>query len=101
MVDTERTTAVRINGLVYHVRSNDPEHVTRLAQYVDERMRRLSTDTPTVDSLKIAVLTALHISDDLFSARRELEAMEQRSGELVEMLEPFRSPDNTDSSNMG
>lgn len=36
-----------------------------LAAEVDRRMREISSQTRTVDSLKIAILTALHLVEEL------------------------------------
>ncbi|HSR54373.1 MAG TPA: cell division protein ZapA [Acidobacteriota bacterium] len=71
-------TAVKIYGQTYHVRSGDPEHVRRLAHLVDEQMKEVSRQTPTVDSLKVAVLAALNLADRQLSARREVESLREQ-----------------------
>jgi cell division protein ZapA len=43
----------------------DREHVIELAAEVDRRMREISSQTTTVDSLKIAILAALHLVEEL------------------------------------
>ena len=43
----------------------DRQHVMELAAEVDRRMREISTQTQTVDSLKIAILAALHLVEEL------------------------------------
>ncbi len=45
------------------------EYVARLATYVDEKMRAAADSTPTGDSLRLAVLTALNVADELFRCR--------------------------------
>ncbi|SRR5579871_1694547 len=73
---------VEIHGQRYPIRSGlDPEYVARLAHYVDEKMRVASDSTPTGDSLRLAVLTALNIADELFRCR---DATHARTGELAE-----------------
>jgi len=73
---------VEIHGQRYPIRSSlEPEYVARLAQYVDEKMRAASDSTPTGDSLRLAVLAALNIADELFRCR---DANRARSGELAE-----------------
>ena len=42
---------------------------TRLAAYVDEKMRAAAESTPSGDSLRLAVLAALNIADELFRCR--------------------------------
>ncbi|HSR66514.1 MAG TPA: cell division protein ZapA [Acidobacteriota bacterium] len=73
-------TAVKIYGQTYHVRSDDPDHVRRLAQVLDERMKEVSRQTPTVDSLKVAVLAALNIVDGHLSLQRQLESLRRHVG---------------------
>ena len=43
--------------------------VRKLAEFVDERMRQIAAAASTPDSLKIAILTALHFAQEI----RELE----------------------------
>jgi cell division protein ZapA len=73
---------VEIHGQKYPIRSTlDQEYVTRLAAYVDEKMRAAADSTPTSDSLRLAVLAALNLADELFRCR---DAMRARSGEIAE-----------------
>ena len=82
MSDSGRVVSVQINGQRYPIRSAlDQEYVARLAAYVDERIRVAADASPSGDSLRLAVLAALNIADELFRCR---EAGRQRSGELTE-----------------
>jgi cell division protein ZapA len=47
----------------------DEEYLKKLAAYVDEKMRVVGESTRTVDSLKVAVLAALNIADEMFTLR--------------------------------
>lgn len=91
---SDAVTAVKIYGQTYHVRSDDPEHVRRLARLVDEQMKEVSRQTPTVDSLKVAVLAALNLADRHLSARGELESLreqiEQESERITGRLKSAR-----------
>jgi len=49
----------------------EPEYVTELARIVDERMREIARASGTVDSVRVAVLAALAIADELESLRQE------------------------------
>ena len=74
--------SVEIHGQRYPIRSTlDEAYVARLASYVDEKMRAAADSTPTGDSLRLAVLTALNIADELFRCR---DASHTRDGELAE-----------------
>jgi cell division protein ZapA len=87
-----RIVPVEIHGQRYPVRSGlEPEYVARLALYVDQKMRAAADSTPTGDSLRLAVLAALNIADELFRCReinlaRDGELAE-RAGELERLLD--------------
>ena len=82
MPDEGRVVPVHIAGQRYPIRSSlDPEYVTRLALYVDEKMRAAADSTPTGDSLRLAVLAALNVADELFRCR---DANRERDGQLAE-----------------
>ena len=73
--------SVEIHGQRYPIRSTlDPEYVARLASYVDDKMRAAADSTPTGDSLRLAVLAALNIADELFRCREGTRAAQRRAG---------------------
>ena len=77
-----RVLAVEIHGQRYPIRSSlDPEYVARLATYVDEKMRAAADTSPSGDSMRLAVIAALNVADELFRCR---DASRARSGELAE-----------------
>lgn len=85
MADQGRVIPVEIQGQRYPIRSTlDADYVRRLASYVDERMRAASDSTPSGDSLRLAVLAALNIADELFRCR---DANRTRDGHWVERAE--------------
>ncbi len=91
MPDT-RVVHVEIHGQRYPVRSSlDHAYVAELAAYVDEKMRLAMRECPQGDSLKIAVLAALNIADELFRARDDMQSghdsLTVRAGELERMLD--------------
>lgn len=74
-----RVIHVEIHGQQYAVRSDlDPAYITQLATYFDEKMRLASTEIQTADSLRIAVIAALNVADELFRARAEGHGLEGR-----------------------
>ncbi len=71
MSKTVTTAEVEIFGAVYPVRSDkDPERLQEVAGLVDRRMREIAQQVNTVDTAKIAILTALNLSDELFQCRQ-------------------------------
>jgi cell division protein ZapA len=59
-------------------------YVQKLAGFVDNKMRDVAEATHTVDSLKVAVLSALAIADELHSLRNDRETLD---GTLREQAE--------------
>jgi cell division protein ZapA len=59
---------VEIYDQVYHLSGDDPDHVRELAARVDAKMRAVSAHGRTVDSLRVAVLAALNLADELTQA---------------------------------
>src|SRR5437660_12090466 len=86
------TIRVEIYNQTYSIRSDgDTEYIIQLAEFVDRRMREISSGTLTVDSLKVAILAALHVADELHRLKRLHEQADQqlasRSAECAEMLD--------------
>lgn len=82
MPESGRVIPVDINGQRYPIRTGlDPEYVARLAAYVDGKMRVAADSTPTGDAVRLAVLVALNIADELFRCRDSSSA---QSGEIAE-----------------
>ena len=53
------TIRVEIYNQTYNIRSDgDTEYIIQLAEFVDSRMREISSGTLTVESLKVAILAA-------------------------------------------
>jgi cell division protein ZapA len=89
---TTPTIRVEIYNQTYNIRSDgDTEYIIQLAEFVDGRMREISSGTLTVDSLKVAILAALHIADELHRLKHIHEQADAqlatRSAECAEMLD--------------
>jgi cell division protein ZapA len=86
------TIRVEIYNQTYNIRSDgDTEYIIQLAEFVDSRMREISSGTLTVDSLKVAILAALHIADELHRLKNMHEQADAqlaaRSAECADMLD--------------
>src|SRR5580692_9532904 len=68
-----QSVSVDIYDQIYHLRGTDPAYIERLAAIVDAKMRAVSAHGNTVDSLRVAVLAALNIADELCTARQRHE----------------------------
>ncbi len=49
---------VEIFDQVYNLRGSDADYILKLAEYVDSKMRAVSEQTATVDSVRLAVLAS-------------------------------------------
>ena len=77
-----KSVSVEILGQRYPIRAAlDPEYIRRLAAYVDGKIRAASDSAPSSDPVRLAVLAALNIADELF---RHLEASSARDGSVAE-----------------
>ena len=77
----EQTIKVEIYNQTYSIRSDgDNEYIQDLALYVDSKMREITSGTMTVDSLKVAILAALHIADEYYQLKH---AQAQSDGQLA------------------
>ena len=66
---------VDIYDQIYQLRGTDPAHIEHLAAAVDAKMRAVSAHGATVDSLRVAVLAALNIADELMTLRARYDAL--------------------------
>ena len=64
---TEYVT-VEIYDQTYHLSGYDARHIRELAARVDSKMRAVAAQGRTVDSLRVAVLAALNLADELSQA---------------------------------
>ena len=78
--------SVEIYDQVYHLRGTNPGHIERLAALVDSKMRAVASQGTTVDSLRVAVLAALNIADELTAARARYDALAGSTGQSQETL---------------
>jgi len=89
---------VEIYDQVYQLRGTDPAYIEKLAGIVDAKMRAVSAHGATVDSLRVAVLAALNITDELVALRARFDTLNSslnqaqsstrtRAGSLMGMLD--------------
>ena len=65
MAENDNAITVEIYDQTYRLHGNDREYVERLAATVDAKMRAVAAQGRTVDSLRVAVLAALNLADEL------------------------------------
>ena len=83
---------IEIYDQIYSVNSGQSdEYLRELAAYVDGKMREVAEATRMADSLKVAVLAALNIADEMFTLRERQKEVEgplrKRVEKCVNMVE--------------
>ncbi len=86
-----------IYGVDYTIAGDaSEEYIRSITVYVDNRMRELSKVFPNASPLKLAVLTAINITDELFQMKEtpvsqsnpELEtAYKEKAQKLISMID--------------
>ncbi|MBZ5547131.1 MAG: cell division protein ZapA [Acidobacteriia bacterium] len=82
---------VEIFDQVYNLRGSDADYILKLAEYVDGKMRAVSEQTATVDSVRLAVLAALNIADEYHLLKRQMATpkpeLQERAHQLASALD--------------
>jgi cell division protein ZapA len=86
------TVKIEIYDQFYNVQADgDEAYLKELAAFVDGKMRDIAESTHMVDSLRVAVLAALNIADELYTLRKrqaELEGpLKKRVERCVSLVE--------------
>jgi cell division protein ZapA len=70
MAANNAPTPVTIYGKTYHLRGDgDTAYLHELAHEVDRRMREVAETTGTADTLALAILAALNLTDECLQAQ--------------------------------
>lgn len=87
MARDNNLTEVEIYGQTYKIKgSGGKEYIQQLAEYVDKEMKEISDITDTIDSLKVAILAAINITDEYLKTKKELQRTERVISEKIEKL---------------
>lgn len=71
-MSARQSITVHIRGRDFRVRTDgDEESLQRVAGYLDETMEKIERRTGTVDSLDVALLTALNLAREVVELRDE------------------------------
>ena len=83
----ENTVIVKIFGEEYPITSaGDPEHIRRVADFVDSRMREVALISRSKAKEKVAILTALSIASELVEKRDLLRHIESDHDNCVDSM---------------
>ncbi|TNF52361.1 cell division protein ZapA [bacterium] len=85
-----QSVEVQILGQSYSVKTDqDAEHIKKIAQYVDGKLREIYSTAPNVNQTKASIMVALGIADELFKIRIEQESLDKMIEEKTKMLSSF------------
>ncbi len=91
MPENTKTVRIEVFGNEYNIRGQaDPEYITRVAAYVDQKMREVNERLALPSISQVAILASLNIADELFrerdERRRAAQEVRDRAGHLEELL---------------
>jgi cell division protein ZapA len=93
-MEEPKTSGIRVNifGTEYPIKGDtDPAYIREVADYVDQKMRSIAKNVPMQSSLKVAILAALNIADELFKARADKDKiraeLENRVDEIIDSID--------------
>ena len=84
---------ITIFGQEYSVKAPaDPTYIKKIAEYVDTKMREVQSGfSSTQSSNRIAILSAMNITDELFNARKKGDSddieIEEKITSLIELID--------------
>jgi len=93
MSDEGNQVQISIFGQEYSVRAPaDPDYIKKIGEYLDGKMREVQAGfSTTQSSTRIAILAAMNITDELFSARQNLDSdqtdVDQKISSLIELID--------------
>ena len=93
MNDEGNQVQISIFGQEYSVRAPaDPDYIKKIGEYLDDKMREVQAGfSTTQSSTRIAILAAMNITDELFSARQNLDSdqtdIDQKISSLIELID--------------
>ena len=93
MPEDNNTVQISIYGQEYSVKAPaDAEYIKKVAAYLDEKMIEVQSGfSTTQSSTRIAILAAMNITDELFTARREQDSgnveIDEKISTLIEFID--------------
>ncbi len=75
LTQTNGSVRVEIFDQAYNLRGSDADYILKLAEYVDSKMRAVSAQASTIDTMRLAVLAALNIADEYHVLKRKYDSI--------------------------
>lgn len=89
---------IRVKG------EEDEQYISHLTSYIDQKMREVAVKSKTADRLKVAVLAALNITDELFLNQKKFDSLVEVIGHMeneIESLEAYLLKDENTYKTIG
>tara|TARA_B100000519_G_scaffold149007_1_gene129829 strand:+ start:201 stop:491 length:291 start_codon:yes stop_codon:yes gene_type:complete len=93
MAEESNQVQISIFGQEYSVKAPaDPDYIKKIAEYLDGKMREVQSGfSTTQSSTRIAILAAMNITDEYFTARQSDEygssEAEEKISSLIELID--------------
>lgn len=86
------SVTVNILGAEYPIKGDaDPEYIREVARYVDDKMKEVTSNTSVSSITKVAILTALNLTDELFRERAKnqtlISEIDEKAIRLIKLLD--------------
>ena len=75
----------------------DEKYINHLTSYLDQKMREVAVKSKSADTVKIAVLAALNITDEFFLCQKKMDKLNEVIGHMeseIEGLEEYLIKDD-------
>ena len=97
MSSDKNSVKVSIYGMEFSVRGgSDPDYTMKVARYVNEKMVEVEKSMQSKSTMRVAILAAMNVADELFQCKEELnnfkEDIGERSQRLMEKVTSRLSP---------
>ena len=91
----DKIIEIEIYNQKYKIRvkgEEDEKYISHLTSYIDQKMREVAVKSKTAYRLKVAVLAALNIADELFLSQKKFDSLVEVIGHMeneIESLEAY------------
>jgi cell division protein ZapA len=103
----DKIIEIEIYNQKYKIRvkgEEDEQYISHLTSYIDQKMREVAVKSKTADRLKVAVLAALNIADELFLNQKKFDSLVEVIGHMeneIESLEAYLLKDENTYKTIG
>ncbi len=102
----DKILEIEIYGQNYKIRvkgEEDEEYIGHLTSLVDQKMHEVAVKSKSADAVKVAVLAALNIADELLVNQKKLDQLREAIGHMeteIESLEVHLNKDENTYKNL-